>query len=209
MEAASALLDNHREADGELLVDPSRMDIVLDNVSFKYEGNPILHNINIRIPANKTVAIVGESGAGKTTVFGLLTGLLVPQDGRVLVGDTDYRDIKMASLRSCIGYVTQDPVIFHDTVANNISLWETLDGGDEALKRVSEVSELAHCREFIERMPEGMETVVGEKGVKMSGGQRQRIAIAREIYKEPRIMTKPPVHSTQHPKTSCNKASTT
>ena len=188
IEQASKVLDEHREIMGDVAVDPNKLDIEFDHVSFTYKDHPTLIDISLSIPTNKTVAIVGESGAGKTTVFGMVTGLLSPKLGRVTIGGIDYRDIDKVDLRGRIGYVTQDPVIFYATIAENISMWASENGVEDTVARIKRAAELAHCTEFIDCLPERFDTMVGDRGVKLSGGQRQRIAIARELFKEPEIM---------------------
>ena len=188
IEQARKMLDDHREHVGETPLELSRLDIELDGVSFAYKDQPVLMDLSIRIPTNKTIAIVGESGAGKTTVFGMLTGMLTPNAGRVLIGDIDFGDLDKFELRRHFGYVTQEPVIFLASIAENISMWASENGDEATMAQVRRAAELAHCTEFIDRMPDGFNTIVGERGIRLSGGQRQRIAIARELYKEPRIM---------------------
>ena len=142
----------------------------------------------MNIPKNKSIGIVGESGAGKTTLFDILTGLLTPQAGRVCFDGIDYKEVDISSLRIIIGYVTQEPVIFNDTIENNISLWKCDGKGDPCRRKIEEAARLANCTKFINETERRYETVLGDRGVKLSGGQRQRIAIAREIFKEPEIM---------------------
>jgi ABC-type multidrug transport system fused ATPase/permease subunit len=188
IEEAGKMLDANREVVGDIPVDSAKLDIELNGVSFAYKDHPVLYDLSLRIPTNKTIAIVGESGAGKTTVFGMLTGMLSPDDGRVSIGDTDYLDLDKLELRRHFGYVTQEPVIFLASIAENISMWASESGDEATMDRVKRAAEQAHCMEFIERMPDGFDTIVGERGIRLSGGQRQRIAIARELYKEPAIM---------------------
>ena len=156
--------------------------IALDGVTFRYgDGAPALDALSLEIPPRSTVAFVGASGAGKSTLATLLTGILPPTAGVVRVGDTPYGELDLAELRRQIGYVTQESVIFSDSVRNNITLWEG-DGPDvDAAMR--EAAEAADIAEFIESLPDGYDTPLGEDGLNVSGGQRQRIAIARELYK--------------------------
>ena len=156
--------------------------IALDGVTFRYgDGAPALDALSLEIPPRSTVAFVGASGAGKSTLATLLTGILPPTAGVVRVGDTPYGELDQAELRRQIGYVTQESVIFSDSVRNNITLWEG-DGPDvDAAMR--EAAEAANIAEFIESLPDGYDTPLGENGLNISGGQRQRIAIARELYK--------------------------
>ena len=156
--------------------------IALDGVTFRYgDGAPALDALSLEIPPRSSVAFVGASGAGKSTLATLLTGILPPTAGAVRVGDTPYGELDQAELRRQIGYVTQESVIFSDSVRNNITLWEG-DGPDvDAAMR--EAAEAANIAEFIESLPDGYDTPLGEDGLNVSGGQRQRIAIARELYK--------------------------
>jgi ABC-type multidrug transport system fused ATPase/permease subunit len=188
VETAAKKLDQNREIVGDTPLDPTCLTIEFENVSFAYQDQPVLRDVSLSIPANKTVAIVGESGAGKTTLFGMLTGMLSPDSGRVSIGSIDYNVLDKFELRSRIGYVTQEPVLFLASVAENISMWSSENDDGDVMLQVRRSAELAHCMEFIERMPNGFDTVVGERGIRLSGGQRQRLAIARELYKEPDIM---------------------
>ena len=134
------------------------------------------------------VILSSPSGAGKTTIFDILSGLISPQSGKVIFDGTDYSDLDFLSLRKLLGYVTQDPVIINDTIANNISFWEC-DYREEICKaKVEKAAKLAKCESFIKETENGYEAVIGDKGVKLSGGQRQRISIARELFKEPEII---------------------
>ena len=156
--------------------------IALGRVTFGYgDGAPALDALSLEIPPRSTVAFVGASGAGKSTLATLLTGILPPTAGVVRVGDTPYGELDQAELRRQIGYVTQESVIFSDSVRNNITLW----GGDgrDVDAAMREAAEAANIAEFIESLPGGYDTALGENGLNISGGQRQRIAIARELYK--------------------------
>lgn len=163
-------------------------DLVFDSVSFSYGNKKVLHDISIRVPQFSSIGIVGESGAGKTTLFDLVTGLLLPESGRIFLGDVPFSQLNKASLRSMLGYVTQEPVIFDDTVANNITLWRHDKDDQISIEKMKKVAHLAHCADFISDLEKGYDSYIGDKGIKLSGGQRQRIAIARELYKDPKIM---------------------
>ena len=176
------LEDNEEPAAPEGTAPDFDRPIALDGVTFRYgDGAPALDALSLEIPPRSTVAFVGASGAGKSTLATLLTGILPPTAGVVRVGDTPYGELDLAELRRQIGYVTQESVIFSDSVRNNITLWEG-DGPDvDAAMR--EAAEAANIAEFIESLPDGYDTPLGEDGLNVSGGQRQRIAIARELYK--------------------------
>jgi subfamily B ATP-binding cassette protein MsbA len=160
--------------------------IVFDNVSFAYEaeGAPILKEISLEIPKGGVVAVVGETGAGKTTLANLLARFYDPTEGRVTLDGVDLRELRIASLRRLIGVVTQETILFNDTIANNIAY-----GSPEASReRIEEAARQANAHEFITADPEGYERVVGEKGFRLSGGERQRVAIARAVLRNPPIL---------------------
>lgn len=164
--------------------------ITLDNVYQSYDGsNLVLKGISIEIPPRSSIAIVGDSGSGKTTVASLLTGLVKPDKGSVKMGRIDYKNIKQNSLRSLIGYVTQENVIFTDSIRNNINLWESkneLSGADD--KKMDSVLNKSLLEDFVNGLPHGLETSLGDNGLNISGGQRQRINIARELYKDVQML---------------------
>jgi ABC-type multidrug transport system fused ATPase/permease subunit len=182
---------NHQEASGETKLSTLRDAIELDSVHFAYdeEEGDVLHDIDISIPANTTVALVGESGAGKSTLVDLLTLMLKPRTGEVRIDGVPHDDIELPSWRSQIGYVSQETVVFDDTIANNISLWQSEIEDDPALReRVIHAAEQAHAAHFIRDLPNGYQTVVGDRGVRLSGGQRQRLFVARELFKQPNLL---------------------
>ena len=158
--------------------------IELRHVSFRYEDKWVLHDINLTIPKGHTVALVGQSGSGKTTLVDLIPRFYDVEEGAILVDGTDVRALKLTDLRSLIGNVNQDPILFNDTIANNISF-----GTDDAQQAdIEQAARIAHVDEFVERMAEGYESNIGDRGSKLSGGQRQRLSIARAVYKNPPIM---------------------
>jgi ABC-type multidrug transport system fused ATPase/permease subunit len=174
----------HAEPRGSRPVPATVESLACERVSFHYRAErPVLVDVDVMIPARSTVAFVGESGSGKSTLVDILTGTLRPQAGRVLVNGHDLADLDVEELRHRIGYVPQETVLFDDTVANNISMWD--EGGRE---RLADAAQRARALGFIEATPEGFETQIGDRGIKLSGGQRQRLAIARELYRGPEIL---------------------
>ncbi|WP_289036173.1 ABC transporter ATP-binding protein/permease [uncultured Roseibium sp.] len=159
--------------------------IVFDNVRFHYDQNrPILKGIDFEVPAGKSVAIVGPSGAGKSTISRLLFRFYDVSGGAVRIDDQDVRDVTQESVRSAIGMVPQDTVLFNDTIAYNIRYGRP-DATDDEVK---EAARMAQIHDFIERLPDGYQSEVGERGLKLSGGEKQRVAIARTILKAPPIL---------------------
>jgi ATP-binding cassette, subfamily C, bacteriocin exporter len=162
-----------------------RQAIELRDVSFRYGYRAnVLEQVTLRIPAGQTVAIVGESGSGKSTVLKLLMGFYAPTEGRILIDGVDMRDFALASLRSRIGFVSQDPFIFNGTVRENIALGRP----DATLADVLAAARAAELDTFIAGLPERYETVIGERGANLSGGQRQRLAIARALLRQPELL---------------------
>jgi subfamily B ATP-binding cassette protein MsbA len=159
-------------------------DIVFENVDFKYGEKPILRDVNLTIKAGQLVALVGSTGSGKTTVTNLLLRFYDPQRGAIRIGGTDIRNVLTTDLRRQIALVTQETILFHDTIRKNIAL-----GRPEATAaEVEAAARAANAHDFIMQRPEGYDAIVGEKGMNVSGGQRQRIAIARAILKNAPIL---------------------
>ena len=163
-----------------------RQEIRLQNVHFRYDkqGRDILAGIDLCIPAQRTTALVGSSGAGKSTLADLLMGLLLPDAGRILVDGEPLLANRIPAWRRAVSYVPQETFLLHDTVRANL-LWSRPDATDEALW---EVLRLAAADEFVARLPQGLDTVVGERGIRLSGGERQRIALARALLHRPSLL---------------------
>jgi subfamily B ATP-binding cassette protein MsbA len=158
------------------------------DVTFSYtddQSSPILQDIDLTIEAGQSVAFVGRSGAGKSTLVSLLPRFYEVQQGKILIDDVDIREVTLPSLRSQIALVSQHVTLFNDTIAHNIA-YGALDTADE--KAIKEAARAAYALDFIERLPQGFDTIVGENGVLLSGGQRQRLAIARAILKDAPIL---------------------
>lgn len=160
--------------------------ITFDNVSYRYEdgADSVLKDINLTIPAGQKIGLVGHSGAGKTTITHLLLRFADVTGGRLLISDQDVSSVTQKSLREHIAYVPQEPMLFHRSLRENIA-YGNPEASDE---EVIAAAKKAHAWEFIEKLPHGLDTTVGERGVKLSGGQRQRIAIARAILKDAPIL---------------------
>ena len=147
-------------------------------------GEPVLKGVDFFVPSGTVVALVGPSGAGKTTIVDLLPRFYEPTGGAIEIDGIDLRDLELASLRGGLGVVSQDTVLFHDTVRANIAYG--MEGAPQG--RVEAAARAAHAHDFVMELPEGYETVVGERGTTLSGGQRQRIAIARAVLRDPPVL---------------------
>jgi ATP-binding cassette, subfamily B, bacterial len=162
-----------------------RGDVQFDDITFAYNGrNPVLKHLSLHVPAGTTIGIVGATGSGKSTLVKLLLRFYEVQNGCILIDGVDVRGLNLFDLRSCIGWVSQDVFLFHGTVAENIRYGSF----DATREQIIQAAKLAEAHEFIEQLPQGYDTIVGERGQKLSGGQRQRLAIARAILKDPPIL---------------------
>ena len=160
-------------------------EVRFEQVDFAYQPErPILHGVDFTLPAGGTIAVVGHSGAGKSTLSRLLFRFYEVSAGRILIDGQDLRLLTQQSLRAAIGIVPQDTVLFNDSIDYNLRYGRP----DASRAEIEQAAEMAHIRDFIERLPKGWDTVVGERGLKLSGGEKQRIAIARAILKRPRIL---------------------
>jgi ABC-type multidrug transport system fused ATPase/permease subunit len=159
-------------------------EVCFANVSFSYRENlPVLRNVSFKVAAGRTLAIVGVSGSGKSSLVRLLLRLYEPDSGRILLDTVPIDELPLDVLREAIAVVPQEPVLFHDTLRNNIAFGRPGASRDE----IEAAACVAEVHDLIVSLPEGYETVVGERGLKLSGGERQRIAIARAVLKRPRI----------------------
>ncbi|HEX6992853.1 MAG TPA: lipid A export permease/ATP-binding protein MsbA [Gammaproteobacteria bacterium] len=187
-ESVFETMDGAVERDtGTVSLERARGDIEYRNVSFGYGGRStrVLHDVSFRAPAGSTVALVGRSGSGKSTIANLLPRFYEIDDGEILLDGIDIRRYKLADLRRQIGFVSQDVVLFDDTIANNIAYGGLSGCSREDIERAAEA---AYVSEFAAALPDGLDTEVGERGVLLSGGQRQRIAIARALLKNAPVL---------------------
>ncbi len=182
------IMDEKDEQDtGSIEVDRVDGNVVFDDVCFSYggEGASVLRNIDIELAAGKTLAIVGHSGSGKSTLVSLLPRFYEPDSGEIRIDGVPIREMTLDSLRRNISLVTQDVVLFNDTIANNLAYGQLRSRSDDEIRRAAAA---AHVLEFTEQLPQGLETMVGDRGLLLSGGQRQRIAIGRALLKNAPIL---------------------
>jgi len=190
VESELAALEGHREVGGAIAVGPLSKEIRLEGVSFRYAeklGN-VLSNVDLTIPARTTIALVGESGSGKSTLVDLVTLMLRPTSGTISIDGVSGRDVLLPTWRSQVGFVSQENVVFDETVASNIAMRHVDPGNTKLIAEIREAAKRAQIDSFVDGLPEGYFTVVGDRGVRLSGGQRQRLCIARELFRKPNIL---------------------
>lgn len=175
-------LNKGKESNGLKLVEGLKTKISLKNVSFSYGDKQILNSINIDLNKNETIALVGQSGSGKTTLMNILTGLIIPEKGKLQIDGIDYKDLDLYSLRNNIGFISQESPTFSDTIFNNITFWD--EPSELNKKRFLFAIKKASIFDYIMQLPDRENTFIGNNGINLSGGQKQRIAIARELYKK-------------------------
>ena len=179
------LMDEPRERPGGIEIGRVKGHVRFENVSFAYEeGHPVLSGISMDIPAGQMVALVGPTGAGKTSIINLLTGMYQPDSGKITIDGTDISRISLESLRRNIGVVLQDNFVFAGTIMDNLRYGRP----DASLAEVQKVAEAAGADQFISRMPDGYMTLIGERGAGISVGQKQLIALARALLIDPPIL---------------------
>jgi subfamily B ATP-binding cassette protein MsbA len=175
-----------KERNGLQKIEALKASLELINVSLNYDTVTVLNNINLKIEKNETIAFVGESGSGKTTLVNVLAGLMPVDSGGMFIDGINRNEINIHTYQSRLGYITQDPVIFSDTIFNNVSLWA--ENNAENQMRFKKALSKASIIDFVEEQPNGSDTVLGNDGVNLSGGQKQRISIARELYKNTDVL---------------------
>ncbi len=182
-------IENSQIAEGGDKLERFNSSLELKNISFKYDSKVTLENISVTINAKSTLALIGESGSGKSTFVDLITLLHQDYEGDIIIDGVNARLIDGVSWRNQIGYVSQDEVIFNDSIANNIHMWKGDHNEDTVLKKeIYDVLKLTNLVDLISDMPQGIDTQVGDRGMLLSGGQKQRLFLARELFRKPSII---------------------
>jgi subfamily B ATP-binding cassette protein MsbA len=169
---------------GAVAIESFEEKIEFKNVSFSYSDRPVLKNISFEIGKGKTVALIGPSGTGKSTIADLIPRFYEASEGEVIIDGTNVKDYTMESIRSHMGFVTQEIILFNDTIFNNIALGQP----DANMEDVIQAAKIANAHDFIIETEDGYQTNIGDRGIRLSGGQRQRLSIARAVFKNPSIL---------------------
>jgi subfamily B ATP-binding cassette protein MsbA len=189
MHAVSSLTDEMKalqEVHGSVAFKTLQDKVELKNVSLSFDSLKVLDGINVELAKKSTIALVGESGAGKTTLANMIAGLIRPDTGEMYIDGIPSHQYNLNTYRNMVGYISQEPVVFNDTIFNNITFWA--DPTPENVKRFNDVLRMASLRGFVDSLPEKELTRLGDHGILISGGQRQRISIARELYKDAEVL---------------------
>jgi len=188
VEKTKKVFVREKEEEDGLKINSLKKSINLSDIGFSFHDKPILKDINVEIRKNSCIGIAGGSGSGKTTFLDIVTGVLKPTSGTVYYDDLDYSKINKKELRKQFGYITQEPVIFNDTIANNVTMWQTNGVSEDSGKELERALHIANCDDFINDEDHTLDEIIGDKGVRLSGGQRQRICIARELFRDRDIL---------------------
>ncbi len=173
-----------KEIDNPIIKDTFDSNIAINNITFKYEDDSVLKNFSLSVPIGKTVALVGQSGSGKSTIANLITRFYDVNEGTINIDGIDIRNLKTSSLRNMLGVVSQDSILFNDTISHNIKIGKQNATDEEVI----EALKIANAWEFVKDLPKGINSNIGDSGNKLSGGQKQRLSIARAVLKNPPIM---------------------
>lgn len=185
MQMFSEELGSNQELGGTVRFSGLSSGIKADNLTYGFDdGTKVIDGLSFYLPHNKTLGIVGGSGVGKTTLVNILCGMLKVNEGMLFMGGEDITTLDLKSLRSRIGYVTQEAQVFTDSIINNVSFWDL----DQTEEKTYEALRMAHAENFVRDLPQGVKTEIGINGVNLSGGQRQRVAIARELYRDVELL---------------------